>query len=124
MTKTKFKLQANTDTVDTDNKCLGISAWLDGDSLNSFNVNRGLHIQIRHNGDEAIFEVAIELQSRIVACVRACEGIENPAAIKELFIAAVEFQAQAYIVQGCVFGPKIEPAAIRLTQALAALGVK
>ena len=57
----KFRLQANTDTIDIESKCLGISAWVDGDSLNSLNVNRGLHIQIRHNKNEEVFKAANEL---------------------------------------------------------------
>ena len=62
----QFKIQCNTDTVDIDNKCLGLSAWVPGDSVNLLNTNRGLHIQIRHNGDESTYEAAIQL-SRLLS---------------------------------------------------------
>lgn len=47
--------------VDIDAKCLGLSAWVDGDSTSKLNTNRGLHIQIRHNRDKETFEAASQL---------------------------------------------------------------
>ena len=62
-----FKLQKNTDGVDIDQKCLGISAWVIGDSTNELNTNRGLHIQVRHNRDKDTFKAASELVN-LLAC--------------------------------------------------------
>lgn len=61
----KFRIQPNTDSVDINSKCLGVDVWVPGDSLSLLNMNRGLHIQIRHNGDKNTFEVANEL-SRLI----------------------------------------------------------
>lgn len=58
-----MKLTQNTDTVDIDQKCLGISPIHSGPET----VNRGLHIQIRHNANRKTYEKAIEIQRQIVA---------------------------------------------------------
>lgn len=47
----------NTDTVDIDAKCLGVTTL--------GYENRGLHIQIRHNGDKRLFEAACKIANVI-----------------------------------------------------------
>lgn len=68
-----FKLSQNTDTVDIDQKCLGVSPIYSGPETN----NRGLHIQIRHNGDKATYEKAIEIQKLITAAPDLYEAIRE-----------------------------------------------
>lgn len=63
----KFRIQNNTDTVDMKNECLGLSAWVIGDSVNTLNTKRGLHIQIRHNKNEETFSAAIKLQNLVAS---------------------------------------------------------
>lgn len=75
-----FKLAKNTDSVDIDDKSLGISAYGEGD----LNNNRGLKIQIRHNGDKATFERANELSRLIFA------GPEMLAVLKQLHAEILE----------------------------------
>lgn len=61
MSKLIFRIQENTDNVDIDQKCLGLSVWVPGDSVNLLNDNRGLHVQIRHNQNKETFEAANQL---------------------------------------------------------------
>jgi len=77
----QFKLQQNTDAVDIDAKCLGISAWVDGDSQNLLNSNRGLHIQIRHNGNKETFDAATQLSRLISASPLMLEALEHVMAV-------------------------------------------
>lgn len=63
----EFRIQENTDTVDIDAKCLGLNAWVVGDSVNLLNTNRGLSIQIRHNRDKETFEAANKLSQLVSA---------------------------------------------------------
>lgn len=48
----------NTDTVDIDNRCIGVHCFGVPDNVTN---NRGLGISIRHNGDKAAFELANEM---------------------------------------------------------------
>ena len=110
----KIRIQANTDTVDIESKCLGLSAWIEGDSVKLLNTNRGLHTQIRHNGDKATFEAANRVSARIVACVNACEP-DGP--IMRL-LQDLKSEHEAH-------GEGADAAQVRLVaEALAALGVK
>jgi hypothetical protein len=68
-----IRIQANTDNRDIEAQSLGLDCWIVGDSVNTLNANRGLHIQIRHNGNPEVFEVANRV-SRLIA--RAPEMLE------------------------------------------------
>ena len=70
-----FKLITNTDNVDIDAKCVGVSAWVSGDSVSALNSNRGLHIQIRHNRDKATYLAANELAQLIAAAPEMRKGL-------------------------------------------------
>jgi hypothetical protein len=87
MKQLKFRIQPNTDTVDIDAKCLGLSTWVPGDSTNELNSNRGLHIQIRHNRDKATFEAANQL-SRLISMA--------PTMLSGLKLAVMEFERISY----------------------------
>lgn len=63
--KHTFRLSRNTDTVDIDAKCIGISA--DIGKVSDLNNNRGLKVQIRHNKDQATYDAANQLASLLVA---------------------------------------------------------
>ncbi|HEY0749559.1 MAG TPA: hypothetical protein VGD26_00310 [Chitinophagaceae bacterium] len=55
----KMKFYKSTDTVDIAAKSIGIH------TMESFD-NRGLCIQIRHNGDKRLFDLANEIAEKIV----------------------------------------------------------
>lgn len=65
----RFKLEFynNTDTVDIDAKCLGISS---NASIN----DSGLNIQIRHNGSKYLFNLANKMSKVIIDALNK-EGI-------------------------------------------------
>lgn len=71
-----FRLQKNTDSVDIENNCIGVSAWVVGDSTSKLNTNRGLHIQIRHNKNKDQFEVASQLSNLISVAPEMFEELE------------------------------------------------
>lgn len=71
----RIRLQCNTDTVDIDSKCLGISCWIEGDSTNQLNTNRGLHIQVRHNKSPEVFEEANRVARLITAAPELLEAL-------------------------------------------------
>jgi hypothetical protein len=66
--KTKIKFLATTDTVDIAAKSVGIH------TMNGLD-NRGLCIQIRHNGDKELFEKANKI-AEIITKVLNEAGIE------------------------------------------------
>lgn len=78
---TTFRIQNNTDSVDIDQKCLGLSAWVEGDSVNLLNTNRGLHIQIRHNKNKETFDAACKLQNLLVAAPEMLSTLKTLMAI-------------------------------------------
>jgi hypothetical protein len=57
-----MKAYKNTDGIDIQQKCLGISVFSKTKNVNN---SRGLHIQIRHNGDEATYKEAMKIQKII-----------------------------------------------------------
>jgi len=59
----------NTDAVDIDNKSLGVSNDLSLD-------NRGLNINIKHNGNREQFELACKIQAIIVKALNEA-GIDK-----------------------------------------------
>jgi hypothetical protein len=72
-----FRIQNNTDAVDIEQKCLGIDVWVPGDSLSLLNTNRGLHTQIKHNGNKDTFNAACELQKLLSAAPEMLEFIRR-----------------------------------------------
>lgn len=58
-----MKLRPNTDSIDISQKCLGISPNYYGPETD----NRGLHIQIRHNGSKEAYNMALKIQKVICA---------------------------------------------------------
>ncbi len=86
-----FKMRYNTDSVDINALSLGIDAA----SLESdLSRNRGLHIQVKHNGDSPTFKAATALQDLLVAapdmlstlrlCEHALDGRLEPQNIQAL----------------------------------------
>jgi hypothetical protein len=73
----KFKIQQNTDNLDITQKSLGLDAWVEGDSLNLLNTNRGLHIQIRHGGNKNVFEAANKLSQLLSMAPEMLEFIKD-----------------------------------------------
>lgn len=69
----KFRISNNTDSVDIDQKCLGLRVSLDNDNTNLMYDNRGLHIQIRHNRDKNTFEAANQLTKLLTAAPEMLE---------------------------------------------------
>lgn len=70
MSNSNWKIMKNTDSVDIDQKCLGLSPRRDSipqDVADYIHKNRGLHIQIRHNGDPQTFAQANDLLNLISA---------------------------------------------------------
>lgn len=75
-----WKITPNTDSVDIDQKCIGLSprrSSIPSDVAEHIHRDRGLHIQIRHNGDRQAFTQANDL-SRLIAAAP-----EMLAALKE-----------------------------------------
>lgn len=71
----RIRIQKNTDTVDIEHKCLGLDIWIEGDSLNMLNSNRGLHTQIRHNGKKEVFDEACRVAQLIAAAPEMLEAL-------------------------------------------------
>lgn len=73
-----WTISNNTDTVDIDDKCIGLSprrSTIPRDVAEHIHANRGLHIQIRHNGDAQAFAQANELARLIAAAPDLLEAI-------------------------------------------------
>lgn len=67
---TPIKLTSNTDSIDIDQKSLGLDV-----TPNDYSDNRGLHIQIRHNGTKGTFNAAVHLKDHIVKAVNLHEEL-------------------------------------------------
>lgn len=67
-----IKAYKNTDSLDIQQKCLGISVFSKTEGVNN---SRGLHIQIRHNGDKATYKQAIEIQNIIEKALNSEGGL-------------------------------------------------
>lgn len=74
-TKEPFKLINNTDTVDIDQKSIGIDVSYP--ELSSLHKDRGLHIQIRHNKDKATFNEANRVAKLITAAPELLEALKQ-----------------------------------------------
>lgn len=75
-----FKLYANTDTVDIDDKCLGITVYPDGypsPGTDALKRDRGLHIQIRHNRHRETFEAAREIEKLVAAAPDLLDAVRT-----------------------------------------------
>jgi hypothetical protein len=75
--KNNYRIQKNTDTVDIDAQCIGLSAWQIEDSTNQLNSKRGLNIQIRHNNQKDVFEAASELANIIATAPQMLDFLNN-----------------------------------------------
>jgi hypothetical protein len=76
----KYKFAPNTDTVDISQKCLGISPTNDAipsDVRDYIHSDRGLHIQIRHNGNKQAVEQAKAISRIICAAPEMLEALQN-----------------------------------------------
>lgn len=73
----KIRIQKNTDNVDIEQKSVGLDCWIEGDSQNLLNTNRGLHIQIRHNGNKDTFEAANDVAKLIANAPRMLQVLRN-----------------------------------------------
>lgn len=68
-----LKISPNTDSLDIVQKCIGLDTNIHGTD----SVNRGLHIQIRHNGQRQTFRKANEIgklfcaSPELYACVKS-----------------------------------------------------
>lgn len=65
-----FIITQNTDSVDIQQKCLGLDATRSGfprDVADHIHTNRGLHIQIRHNGDKQTFAQSVEIANLLAS---------------------------------------------------------
>lgn len=77
--KTKWKINHNTDSIDIDQKCIGLSPRresIPSDVAEHIHSNRGLHIQIRHNEDAQTFAQANDLAKLIHAAPYMLEALE------------------------------------------------
>jgi len=75
-----WKLTPNTDSIDIEQKSLGISprrSTIPRDVADYIHENRGLHIQIRHNGNKQAFQQAVELQKLICAAPELLEALSE-----------------------------------------------
>jgi len=75
-----WKIVNNTDNVDVDAKCIGLSPRRDTipqDVWDHIATNRGLHIQIKHNKDPQAFAQANELARLIAAAPELLESIKQ-----------------------------------------------
>ncbi len=74
-----FKIYSNTDTIDIDQKCLGLSVYLPSEPIelrDHIAKNRGLKIQIKHNRDDRTFSEATSLASLIKAAPKMKKVLE------------------------------------------------
>lgn len=79
MSKTTFKITPNTDTVDIDQKCIGLdvqSKTWSRDVRDHLKTNRGLHIQIKHNQNPQTFAQANEVSNLIAAAPELLKSLE------------------------------------------------
>lgn len=65
----------NTDSVDIDAKCIGLDVQYG--KVTELHTNRGLHIQIRHNRDQATFEEANRVARLIALCPEMLEALRE-----------------------------------------------
>ena len=70
-------IQNNTDAVDIDQKCIGLDCWIEGDSVNLLNSNRGLHVQIRHNSNKEVFEHSNKIARLFAAAPELLRTLET-----------------------------------------------
>ena len=73
----RIRIQNNTDANDIYHRCLGLSCWIEGDSTNQLNTNRGLHIQIRHNKKSDVFVEANRVANLIAAAPDMLEALKR-----------------------------------------------
>jgi hypothetical protein len=83
MSKHVYKIYPNTDAVDIDSKCLGLSVILENDS--EVPNNRGLHVQIRHNRDRETFEIASHMSKLFASAPELLEALEHCVAYFEKY---------------------------------------
>ena len=75
-----WKIVNNTDNVDIDAKCIGLSPRRDTipqDVWDHIATNRGLHVQIRHNKDPQAFGQANELARLIATAPDLLQGLKD-----------------------------------------------
>ena len=75
----QIKITKNTDSTDIDQKCIGLDAsraFIPADVRSHVHKNRGLHIQIRHNGDKQTFARASAVCDLIAAAPEMLEALE------------------------------------------------
>lgn len=80
MKHTRFTIYINTDTVDIDQKCVGLNVYLEGvpaDIKDHIHKNRGLHIQVRHNRDPQTFTQACDVAKLIAAAPEMLQALKT-----------------------------------------------
>lgn len=94
-----WKILKNTDSVDVDSKCLGLSPRRESipqDVWGHIASNRGLHIQVRHNKDPQAFAQAEELSSLIAAAPELLEALRLAKKLLDLQYRPVRGPGTAY----------------------------
>lgn len=71
----KYKIYKNTDSLDIQQKCIGLSIHSERDP--ELNTDRGLHVQIRHNENVFAFKAASEIAALFAASPRLLEALKN-----------------------------------------------
>ena len=80
MRRVPWDLAPNTDTVDIRDKSLGIDSFCEDWNLSEQEAimrDRGLHVQIRHNGDRLQLYQAIRLQKFICLAPKMLDALED-----------------------------------------------
>lgn len=80
MKQSTWKISNNTDSVDIASKCIGLDPrrnTIPRDVADHIHRNRGLHIQIRHNGDAQTFAQANDLAKLLRAAPSMLEALEK-----------------------------------------------
>lgn len=76
----QWKINRNTDFVDIQQKCVGLSPRRNSipvDVADHIHRDRGLHIQIKHNGDAQTFAHAYDLATLISAAPEMLQALEQ-----------------------------------------------
>lgn len=73
MKSIKFGIVNNTDTTDIEDHCLGLNVMCF--EFKDLQINRGLHIQIKHNKDKATFNAANKIAKVICAAPEMLEAL-------------------------------------------------
>ena len=79
-----LKFYKNTDSIDIQNKCIGMDiecSSIPSDVRDHLKRNRGMHVQLRHNGDSQTFAQVNDALNLIAAAPEFLEALEH---IKDL----------------------------------------